>query len=234
MKLGNLQDGSIKIENAFADLALVTSASLDTLKAAGSTVTITRQTKNAGRVDIIQDIPMHVFLSLFSLGDDPSLSIDGTWTYIITLGDGNFEFASGEYLTLEVTDLASEMALIAIEAPIMATRMSLIDRFVSQRDSLKTKFPVDQYETVAYDIAHVKTIRAQYDNGRTIEFDKDDLKIISRDLQPIDQIRSATHASAQRVIISNTITFFSLIGVVSLEVEKTQGELVDFYMLDSQ
>lgn len=234
MNLGNLHTGSIKISTAFADLAFVVDGSLADLATENSIITITRQTTNDGRIDVIQEIPFHVFLSLFTTGDDPAIMSGGKTMFIVSLGNGNFEFVAGEYITLTLDGSTIPVSVIATEAPIVAGSMYVIDRLVAQADSKKTKFNVEPYELMAFNAQHIKSIRVAYDNGKVIEYDKDALSVVSRDLKYLDVLAPRPANSTESVVHTGAVTTFSLVAVDQIEVEKVQGELVEFYVLDNE
>ena len=234
MNLGTLHNNPIKISTAFADLAFVVDGSLVDLANEGSLITITRQTTNDGRVDVIQEIPFHVFLSLFTTGDDPAIMQAGKSMFIVSLGNGNFEFVAGEYITITLDGGTIPVSVVATEAPIVARSMYVIDRLVAQADSKKTKFNVEQFELMAFDRTHVKSIRVAFDNGKVIEYDADALAVVSRDLKYLDMLAPRPANSTEQVVHTGAVTTFSLVAVDQIEIEKTQGELVEFYALDNE
>jgi hypothetical protein len=223
---GKTKSGELKVSKSVSNLIFATNLNVSELLKENVTIWIERI--NGSNVFIAQSVKLIDFLMLTNFGSD-AIQSNGTFGTIGLCelsGDGAVQLNEGETLkiTLDSLNPNSTYSVYAIEDQITTLDLFMFDRKTVGSEDLNKVIDVRSADLAVIDLVPtIKEITFRFENGATVKYLPFELKILSRDIDPVFAITSAG-AIVQGLPTKLT---FPLVGVVSLEIIKDFGELVE-------
>lgn len=223
---GKTKTGEQKVTKSISSLIIGTTKAIDELGAENITIWIERV--NGSNVYIAQSVKLTDYLMLTNFGAD-ALQSDATYKTIALCelsSDGALQLNEGESLKFTIDSLTSTHTYVvnSVEDPNVTLDAFMFDRKTIGSEELQKTLDVRNADLCIIDMhPTIKEVTFRFANGHTVKHLPFELKVISRDIDPVFAISNSGSVSQGH----NQKLCIPLIHVDAIEFVKDTGAVIE-------
>lgn len=196
------------------------------------TVTIFLERANGDNTELMTDIPLSALISASTAGAPAVFQDDAGMTALCEIcEEGGIALQENESIKIKLDGLKSAVTyqLNGIEYPSSANSVVSLDRKTILTEESQRRFDVPDAELMLIEgVDEILEMNVSFANGTTCKYTPDELRILSRDFDPVKVVTVGTTPSTAYDLTG--LVTFPLIAVLNVDIKKKVTGAVKLYL----